>query len=106
MLSELAPLAVGRSWVTGATLVVRVIPAPMKVTNDIARRAWEHRQGNASAFTSRYRLTRLVYMERHDEILTVIQRETRLKHWPRQWKLNLIEAQNPLWENLFDQLNN
>jgi putative endonuclease len=75
------------------------------VTNDIARRAWEHRQGVGSVFTTRYRLTRLVYMERHEEILTAIQRETRFKHWPRQWKLNLIEAANPRWEDLYQTLN-
>jgi putative endonuclease len=74
------------------------------VTNDIARRAWEHRQGAGSTFTSRYRLFRLVYMERHEEILAAIQREKNMKHWPRAWKLNLIAAQNPLWEDLFRQL--
>jgi putative endonuclease len=74
------------------------------VTNDIARRTWEHRQGTGSSFTSRYHLTRLVYMERHDDIRYAINRETRLKHWPRLWKLNLIEAQNPLWDDLFDRL--
>jgi putative endonuclease len=75
------------------------------VTSDIARRAWEHRQGTASVFTSRYRLTRLVLMERHEQIETAIRRETRFKHWPRQWKLNLIAEQNPLWEDLFETLN-
>jgi putative endonuclease len=80
-------------------------PLYVGVTNDIGRRAWEHRQGKGSAFTTRYRLTRLVYMERHEEILTAIQRETRLKHWPRQWKLNLIEAQNPRREDLYESLN-
>ena len=75
------------------------------VTSDIARRAWEHRQGTASGFTSRYRLTRLVFMERHEEIEVAIRREKRFKHWPRQWKLNLIVDQNPLWEDLFERLN-
>jgi putative endonuclease len=74
------------------------------VTNDIARRAWEHRQGMASAFTARHGLDRLVYMERHEEIETAIQRETRLKHWRRSWKLDLIEAQNPGWEDLCGRL--
>jgi putative endonuclease len=80
-------------------------PLYVGVTNDIARRAWEHRQGTGSVFTSRYRLTRLVYMERHEEILTASRRETRLKHWPRQWKLNLIDAQNPRHDDLYDSLN-
>jgi putative endonuclease len=75
------------------------------VTNDIARRAWEHRQHTGSVFTSKYKLDRLVYAERHDDIATAIRRETRLKRWPRPWKLDLIESQNPGWEDLFDQLN-
>jgi putative endonuclease len=74
------------------------------VTSDIVRRTWEHRQGIASEFTARYKLTRLVYMEEHDEILAAIHRETRLKHWPRLWKLNLIEQQNPLWGDLYEKI--
>jgi len=70
------------------------------VTNDIVRRAWEHRQGTGSRFSAHYhyhyKLTRLVYVERHEEILAAIHRETRLKHWPWLWKLNLIERENPL----------
>lgn len=73
------------------------------VTNDITRRAWEHRQGTGSRFTSRYHLTKLVYAECHDDIREAIRRETRLKHWPRQWKLNLIESHNPLWDDLSSQ---
>jgi len=80
-------------------------PLYIGVTNDIARRAWEHRQGTGCQFTTRYKLTRLVVAERHDDIRLAIQRETRLKRWPRAWKLNLIETQNPLWEDLFDRLN-
>ena len=75
------------------------------VTNDIARRPWEHQQGTGSAFPSRYTLTRLVYAERHESIVTAIARETGLKRWPRAWKLALIETQNPEWEDLFSQLN-
>ncbi len=75
------------------------------VTSDIARRAWEHRHGIIAGFTSRYRLTRLVYMERHENILTAIQREKSLKHWPRSWKLTLIGSGNPGWDDLFGHLN-
>jgi putative endonuclease len=75
------------------------------VTNDIARRAWEHRQCSGPAFTARYALTRLVYMERHEDIVTAIQRETSLKRWPRSWKMDLIQTQSPGWEDLFGQLN-
>jgi putative endonuclease len=74
------------------------------VTNDIARRAWEHRFGAADGFTKRYRLTMLVYAEWHEDIPRAIQREKNIKHWPRRWKLNLIETQNPEWRDLYETL--
>ncbi len=74
------------------------------VTNDIARRAWEHREGLAEGFTRRHGLKRLVYAERHDEITVAIQREKTMKHWPRAWKVNLILKQNPDWEDLAETL--
>ena len=74
------------------------------VTNDLARRAFEHREGLNEGFTRRYGLTRLVYAERHDDIRTAIQREKTLKHWPRAWKTRLILARNPDWLDLYDAL--
>ena len=72
------------------------------VTADIARRTFEHRSGTGSSFTRRYKLTRLVYAERHEEILSAIQREKNIKDWPRAWKIRLIQGQNPDWEDLYD----
>jgi putative endonuclease len=74
------------------------------VTADIARRAFEHRNGMVEGFTQQYGLKRLVYAERHDDIRDAIQREKRIKHWPRQWKINLIAAKNPEWKDLYDSL--
>ncbi|MEJ0069922.1 MAG: GIY-YIG nuclease family protein [Pseudomonadota bacterium] len=74
------------------------------VTNDLARRAWEHREGVVEGFTKRYKLKRLVYAERHDDIRVAIQREKTIKHWSRAWKIELIESQNPDWEDLYGQL--
>ena len=74
------------------------------VTSDIVRRAWEHREGLVEGFTKRYRLTCLVYAERHDEIAAAIRRERTMKHWPRAWKVNLIVAQNPGWDDLYETL--
>ena len=74
------------------------------VTSDIARRAWEHREGLIEGFTKRYGLSRLVYAERHDEIASAIQRERTMKHWPRAWKVNLIVAQNPDWDDFYETL--
>ena len=74
------------------------------VTSDLARRAWEHREGVAAGFTQKYRLKRLVWAERHEDIRRAIQREKNLKHWPRAWKLDLIVAGNPDWSDLYDNL--
>jgi putative endonuclease len=74
------------------------------VTSNLARRAWEHREGIADSFTKRYGLTRLVYAERHDDIRTAIQREKNLKHWSRSWKVQLILADNPKWDDLYESL--
>lgn len=74
------------------------------VTADLARRAWEHRVGVGGEFTSRYRLKRLVYAERHEDILAAIHREKLIKHWPRAWKVQLIESVNPTWRDLYGDL--
>ncbi|HLG88925.1 MAG TPA: GIY-YIG nuclease family protein [Alphaproteobacteria bacterium] len=74
------------------------------VTSNLARRSWEHHDGVVEGFTTRYGLKRLVYAEQHDDIRTAIQREKNLKHWPRAWKVKLILADNPNWEDLYERL--
>ena len=74
------------------------------VTSDLARRAWEHREGVADGFTKRYGLKQLVYAERYEDIRTAIQREKNLKHWPRAWKVKLILTDNPNWDDLSQRL--
>jgi len=74
------------------------------VTSDLARRAFEHREGAVEGFTKRYGLKRLVYAEPHEDIRTAIQREKTPKHWPRAWKVRLILAANPNWDDLYDKL--
>ena len=73
-------------------------------TGHLARRAWEHREGTIPGFTTKYRLKRLVWVERHATILLAIQREKNIKHWPRNWKVALIETANPEWHDLYDQI--
>ena len=75
-------------------------PLYIGVTNDLARRMAEHRLRAGSVFTARYGLSRLIYAERFDDIRAAIQREKAIKHWPRAWKLNVIVAFNPTWEDL------
>jgi putative endonuclease len=74
------------------------------VTADLARRAWEHRTGAVEGLTKRYGLKRLVLGEHYEDIRTAIQREKNMKHWPRAWKVRLILAQNPEWQDLYDGL--
>jgi putative endonuclease len=75
------------------------------VTSNLCRRSWEHRQGVIDGFTSRHRLKRLVYYEEHATAGAAIQREKNIKHWSRQWKIELIESANPDWNDLYLQLN-
>jgi putative endonuclease len=74
------------------------------VTNDIVRRALEHREGLVEGFTKKYGLKLLVYYEEFDSISDAIHREKRLKHWNRAWKIALIEKMNPEWEDLYPGL--
>ncbi len=74
------------------------------VTNDLVRRIFEHKQGTASQFTKRYGVSDLVHIEIFTSPQDAIQRETSLKRWPRKWKLDLIERDNPEWIDLFDKL--
>ena len=75
------------------------------VTSNIARRAWEHREGIVAGFTSRYGVERLVWCEHHDSMISAIQREKNMKHWPRAWKVRLVLAMNPDWHDLYETLN-
>ena len=74
------------------------------VTNDLVRRTYEHREGLAKGFTKKYGVKRLVYFEQHDTAYTAIQREKNIKHWPREWKIDLIVKDNPDWHDLYDEI--
>jgi putative endonuclease len=74
------------------------------VTSDLARRAYEHREGLCEGFTRKYGLKRLVWYEWHDEIEAAIQRETSMKRWYRAYKTRTIMAGNPDWRDLYEEL--
>jgi putative endonuclease len=74
------------------------------VTSHLAKRAHEHREGLVEGFTKQYGLKRLVYCERFDDIRDAIQREKTIKHWPRAWKVRLLQGTNPDWDDLYDSL--
>ena len=70
------------------------------VTNDLARRVHEHKQGLVPGFTSKYRVHRLVYFEKFADISEAIAREKAIKGWKRSRKVSLVEVRNPTWEDM------
>ena len=74
------------------------------VTNDLKRRVFEHREGRCGNFTSRYKVRKLVYYEITTAIESALAREKQIKAGSRQKKLNLIEAFNPDWDDLYDEI--
>ncbi|MGZ9116573.1 MAG: GIY-YIG nuclease family protein [Methylocystis sp.] len=76
------------------------------VTNDLARRIYEHKSKQVRGFTSRYKVDMLVWYETYNDVNEAIAREKQLKKWERRWKLELIEASNPSWRDLYFDINN
>ncbi|MGB7102735.1 MAG: GIY-YIG nuclease family protein [Xanthobacteraceae bacterium] len=74
------------------------------VTNDVTRRVYQHKAKVVRGFTARYGVNKLVYFEIFDDPLTAIAREKQLKKWNREWKLQLIENNNPGWIDLSHSL--
>jgi len=72
------------------------------VTNDLARRVWEHKEGYYKGVSSRYRLRLLVYYEEYPTVMEAIDREKKIKKWKRDWKKQLIEKLNPTWRDLHE----
>jgi putative endonuclease len=72
------------------------------VTNNLERRAYEHKHGLIEGFTKRYRCHRLVYFEVTSDVNSALEREKEIKDWNRKKKVNLIESVNPNWNNLSD----
>ena len=73
-------------------------------TTDLIKRIFEHKNKFVPGFTEKYNVTNLVYFEEHSTIMEAGQREKQLKKWARQWKLDLIETNNPHWKDLYDAL--
>jgi len=72
------------------------------VTSDLIKRTWQHKNDSVEGFTKRYRVHRLVYFELHEDMESAIRREKQMKKWNRDWKLELIEKQNPDWRDLWE----
>ena len=74
------------------------------VTSDMVARLYQHRSGKVKGFTSKYAVHRLVRFELFDDMASAIAREKQLKRWHRQWKIHLIESENPDWNDLAPSL--
>jgi len=74
------------------------------VTSDLAKRVWEHKNNFVEGFTKKYNVHRLVYYEITNSAESAIVREKQMKKWNRQWKIELIEKNNPEWKDLYHSL--
>jgi putative endonuclease len=75
------------------------------VTSDLIKRVYEHKESLVDGFTKKYKVHQLGYYETQDDIHEAILREKQIKKWNRDWKINLIEKDNPHWIDLYDGLN-
>jgi putative endonuclease len=74
------------------------------MTNDLVRRVHQHKNKLIKGFTSQYRIGLLVWYEGYDDPTSAIEREKELKKWRREWKINLIEQDNPNWDDLYEEI--
>src|SRR5689334_23210438 len=74
------------------------------ITSDLPRRVWEHKSGFVEGFTKEYGVHRLVWFECGSSPEGAISREKQIKKWNRKWKIELIEAMNPYWNDLYDSI--
>jgi putative endonuclease len=73
------------------------------MTNDLNKRVYQHKNNLADGFTKKYNVHNLVYYEIHNDVYNAITREKQLKKWNRQWKIELIETNNPEWNDLYNR---
>ena len=74
------------------------------LTTNLSRRVWEHKNKLVPGFPARYGVDRLVWFEIHDDRDAALRREKQIKEWQRDWKINLIEADNRHWVDLYQDL--
>ena len=74
------------------------------VTSDLVQRVWQHKGDFVAGFTRQYAVHRLAWYETHGTMESAISREKAIKRWRREWKLQLIEQDNPEWNDLFEEI--
>jgi putative endonuclease len=74
------------------------------MTRDLVKRVWEHKIKAIPGFTTKYGVDRLVWYEQHHSLESAFERERQIKEWRRAWKIQLIEADNPQWIDLYPSI--
>lgn len=74
------------------------------VTSNLAQRIWQHKNDQVEGFTKKYKVHTLVWFEPHETMESAIVREKSIKEWQRAWKLELIEAANSEWLDLYEEI--
>jgi len=74
------------------------------ITNNLVRRVLEHKTGSFDGFTKEYHCNKLVWYNYCEDIKAIIEQEKRMKKWKREYKENLINEKNPMWNDLFEQI--
>jgi putative endonuclease len=74
------------------------------MTSDLPGRVWKHKEGKYDGFTKKYEVKYLVWYEACPSAEAAIKLEKRLKKYKRDWKINLIERENPHWEDLYESI--
>lgn len=73
-------------------------------TSDLVKRVWQHKSAQCAGFTAKYKVNQLVYYEVHEDVYAAIKREKNIQAWKREWKLRLIEQNNPDWDDLYESI--
>ncbi len=74
------------------------------VTSNLPKRIWEHKNNMVEGFTNKYGIHILVWYEVHDTMDSAILREKRIKKWKREWKIRMLEKNNPQWRDLYPDI--
>lgn len=74
------------------------------VTGNLVKRIYEHKSNLADGFTKRYDVKKLVWFDQTKDVSSAITREKQIKKWNRQWKIDLIEENNPNWHDLYEDI--
>jgi putative endonuclease len=72
------------------------------ITSNLEKRVWEHKNKIIKGFTEKYGVDKLVYYEQTENVESALTREKQLKKWKREWKIKLIQENNPEWKDLYE----